>query len=245
MGKKINIVWKIFLQYILWCGIFCVQFIEGAVSSVTLSELSDERGGELLGGAMVAFNENCNVLECEGIKYVNWFFPINTLAGYQHFFDVYCRKVNLASGNFLAEILSGEQGSIDAQRNFLKNYITGVQNYLTNMSRFYQEDSPWKRQKEVALGFLGAIAGRINVASTVEQLDAERSKLRGAGNVWPCMHTEPICVYDKWNGHNVVFLGNPVHMRSYLEPCSNWNCLEMLEEIARQTGKNINFGHYH
>jgi hypothetical protein len=247
MKKKINIIQKIFLRYILWCGVFCVQFIEGAAGPVRAFKLSDGRGEGLLGGAMGTFDKNCNVLECEGIKYVNWFFPINTLEGYQHFFDVYCRKAALGPGE-LAEILRGNQRDINTQKILLGEYIIGVQNYLATMSKFYQDDSPWMRRKDEALGYLRAVVNRINGVTNVDELDGVKSRLREAGSLWPCMHTEPICVYDKWNENNVIFSENP-YMRSYLKPCSmtrnNWNCLEMLEAVARQIGQHIEFGYYH
>jgi hypothetical protein len=85
----------------------------------------------------------------------------------------------------------------------------------------------------------------------VEELETERSKLRNSA-IWPCMHTEPICIFDHIDFRSGILFETPspgaIIMESRFKPCSRnaseetrFDCEEMLAEVARRTGRDINF----
>jgi hypothetical protein len=65
------------------------------------------------------------------------------------------------------------------------------------------------------------------------------------------MHTEPICIFDHIDSHGILLetpLPGAITMESRFKPCSQnasegtrFDCEEMLAEVARRSGRNINF----
>jgi hypothetical protein len=91
----------------------------------------------------------------------------------------------------------------------------------------------------------------INSTNSMEELKTERSKLRNSA-IWPCMHTEPICIFDHIDSHGRILFETPspeaIIMESRFKPCSRnaseetrFDCEEMLAEVARLTERDIDF----
>jgi hypothetical protein len=209
-----------------------------------------------------AYSDKCNVLLCEGRKYVNYFFPVPTNrpadseGGSQCFWEVYQRKMK---GNFNANVLRGEAGTWDEQKELLISYVQMAESYLRTMSYFYDDKCvAWREAKKEASARLKSIKENLEEVTEVEILQDKRSLLLHS-NIWPCMHTEPICIFDhidKWyyvlgppepKKENFSFAIQPpklIELHSRFQPCSNYNCGNMLTRVAEVIGRNISFFYY-
>jgi hypothetical protein len=229
------------------CYLTCEASLEAVVrvqqgDSSTAPFPIDDAGVQSLG-----VTAKSNILSYDGKLYVNWFFPILNIDGYQCFADVCVTK----DRSFQLQAIAANDNPT------LIKYIGFLRSYLDTLSVFYPQAGRWNKQKNKILELLGRLRNDIRAGRNISQVRQELSSL----TVWPCMHTEPICVFDHIkNGSGFLelessdfnFSEDPIVMYSRWRPCSmsaedknKWECLEMLQEVARRIGQNINFRYYY
>jgi hypothetical protein len=120
---------------------------------------------------------------------------------------------------------------------------------LETMVRFYPQNYRWLNCKNKVIVILRKISEGVNSTNNEGELETKRSELCNSG---PCMHTEPICIFDHIDSHGRVPCGTPlsraITMEPRFKPCSQnalketrFDCEEMLAEVARLTERDIDF----